>query len=56
MRTSLRTTEEIQMTLSSGNNFSAYYVKSNFHFGKQMKFGTPKSIRILINNHYKTKV
>jgi glycosyltransferase involved in cell wall biosynthesis len=42
--------EEIQMILSSGNNFSAYYVKSNFHFmGKQMKFGgcnPKKSIRI----------
>ncbi len=42
--------EEIQMTISSGNNFSAYYVKSNFHFiGKHMKFGgcnPKKSIRI----------
>ena len=42
--------EEIQMTISSGNNFSAYYVKSNFHFmGKQLKFGgcnSKKSIRI----------
>ena len=42
--------EEIQMVINSGNNFSAYYVKNNFHFmGKQIKFGgcnSKKSIRI----------
>ena len=46
----LELAEEIQMAINSGNNFSAYYVKSNFHFmGKQMKFGGcnfKKSIRI----------
>jgi hypothetical protein len=29
MRTLPELAEEIQMTISSGNNFSAYYVKSN---------------------------
>jgi hypothetical protein len=42
------------MTISSGNNFSAYYVKSNFHFmGKQMKFGgcNPKKNRFRFFNN-----